>query len=171
VGGHEVLLQGNILTQLLNKKGTRCSCTGFLFYLRAMFKWIGIIAAITLIVACFLPWASIPMGSIDITGMETSGTGFGKPGILHIGLAVIFIALIAINKSWSRRFNLLILALNTAWALRNIIIIPACHMGACPQMQYGIYVMVLASTAMLVAGLLADVKIKNADVASSKAGR
>lgn len=123
-------------------------------------RWIGIFAAIVLIVSCYLPWVQIPIGNIIVTGMETAGTGFGKPGIVHIVLSVFFMAFTLVPKVWSTRFNLLVVALNTAWAIRNLIIIPACHMGACPEKFYGLYLSFIASVIILLAGLFVDFRFK-----------
>ncbi|MER3465650.1 MAG: hypothetical protein C4329_15795 [Chitinophagaceae bacterium] len=120
------------------------------------FRWFGLIAAIILIVACYLPWATIPIGNVIVTGMQTEGTGFGKPGIMHIALSAIFILFLLVNKNWSKRANLLIIALNTGWALRNMIIIPACHMGACPKIHIGFYTTLIAAILVFVSGLLVD---------------
>jgi len=41
-------------------------------------------------IACFLPWMSIESKDLLITGMDTTGTKFGKPGLLHLILAGIY---------------------------------------------------------------------------------
>lgn len=100
------------------------------------------------------------MGGIAITGMNTAGTGFGKPGIIHLALSTIFLLCLLLDKTWSKRLNILVVAINTAWALRNMIIIPACHMGSCPEKYFGLYLVILSATLMLLAALLVDAPLK-----------
>jgi len=93
-------------------------------------KWIGIVAAIALIVACFFPWVFIESKNITVTGIESTGTSFGKPAYVHFFLAPIYLLFSFIPKVWAKRWNLLIVALNIAWAARNYFIISACSGGA-----------------------------------------
>jgi len=54
-------------------------------YLREM-KWIGTLGALVLIVSCFFPWVFIESKNITVTGIESAGTSFGKPGYFHFFL-------------------------------------------------------------------------------------
>jgi hypothetical protein len=49
-------------------------------------------------------------------------------------------------------------AFNFAWAARNFLLIPACHMGECPVRKVGLYLLLLSSVALIFAGLLAPLK-------------
>lgn len=49
-------------------------------------------------------------------------------------------------------------AFNFAWAVRNFLIIPGCQMGECPVRQVGLYLLLLSSLLLMVAGLFAPVK-------------
>ena len=123
-------------------------------------KWIGLFAVILLIVSCFLPWVIITSKNIVVSGVDSAGTNFGKPGYTHFVLSFFFIIFHFISKLWAKRVNLLIVALNIAWAIRNYFIISMCREGDCPDKQIGLWLVLLASVLMLIAALFPDIKLK-----------
>jgi len=123
-------------------------------------KWIGLAAAIMLVVSCFIPWVFVEGKSITISGVDSGGSAYGKPGYFHFVLAAFFLAFNFIPRVWAKRTNFLIVALNIAWAIRNYFIISACYAGDCPEKKAGIFLMLLASLLMLVAALFPDIKLK-----------
>jgi len=118
-------------------------------------KPLGALAAVLLIVCCFLVWARIPSQNLSVTGIDTSGTRFGKPGYLHLAFSGIFLLLLFIPRLWSRRINLFFVAFNVAWAFRNLFIIGACFAGECPEKTWAIYALPVCSILMLLTVLLA----------------
>ena len=123
-------------------------------------KWIGLFAVILLIVACFLPWVIIPSKNIVVSGVESTGTNFGKPGYNHFVLSFFFIIFHFIRRLWAKRSNLLVVALNIAWAIRNYFIISMCREGDCPEKQIGLWLVLFASVLILVAALFPDIQLK-----------
>lgn len=123
-------------------------------------KWIDLVAVILLVVSCFMPWVIISSNNIVVSGIDSTGTNFGKPGYTHFVLSFFFIIFHFIPKLWAKRVNLLIVALNIAWAIRNYFIISMCRQGECPEKQIGLWLVMLASVLMLVAALFPDVKLK-----------
>jgi hypothetical protein len=123
-------------------------------------KWVGLIAVILLVVSCFIPWVLIPSKNIIVSGVDSTGTNFGKPGFTHFVLSFFFIIFHFIPKLWAKRVNLLIVALNIAWAIRNYFIISMCREGDCPEKQIGLWLVLLASVLMLIAALFPDIKLK-----------
>jgi hypothetical protein len=122
-------------------------------------KWTGIIAAIVLIIACFMPWVIISSVNITVTGVNATGTNFGKPGYFHFMTTSFFVVFTLIQKTWAKRANLLVTALNMAWAIRNYFMITLCRGGECPEKKIGIYFIVIASVLMLASALLPDLKM------------
>ena len=133
---------------------------GQLFLMRYM-KWIGLFAVILLIVSCFLPWVIIPSKNIVVSGVESTGTNFGKPGYTHFVLSFFFIIFHFIPRLWAKRSNLLVVALNIAWAIRNYFIISMCREGECPEKQIGLWLVLLASVLILIAALFPDIKLND----------
>jgi len=123
-------------------------------------KWVGLFAVILLIVSCFLPWVIIPSKNIVVSGIDSTGTNFGKPGYTHFLLSFFFIIFHFIPRLWAKRSNLLVVALNIAWAIRNYFIISMCREGDCPEKQLGLWLVLLASVLILVAALFPDIKLK-----------
>ena len=123
-------------------------------------KWIGLTAALVLVVSCFTPWVFIESANITVSGVNTAGTNFGKPGYFHFVLAAVFLFCTFVPRIWAKRLNLLITALNVGWAVRNIFILAACSGGECPVRKTGIWLMLLASLLMLVSALFPDMKVQ-----------
>ncbi|MEO6613504.1 MAG: hypothetical protein ABIT05_16020 [Chitinophagaceae bacterium] len=122
-------------------------------------KWIGFAAAILLLVSCFIPWVVIESKDITITGVESAGTRFGKPGYFHFVLLVFFLVGNFVQRIWAKRLNLFVTALNLGWAIRNFFILSACQAGDCPVKKAGLYFILLSSAIMLVSALFPDMKI------------
>jgi hypothetical protein len=123
-------------------------------------KWIGLLAVILLIVSCFTPWIIINSKNIIVSGIDSSGTNFGKPGYTHFILGFFFTIFHFIPKIWAKRWNLLIVALNIAWAVRNFFIISMCREGECPEKQIGLWLVLIASSLMLIAALFPSMELK-----------
>ena len=123
-------------------------------------KWMGLMAAFLLVIACFMPWVIIESKSIIVSGVEASGTNFGRPGYFHFIMTALFLICLFIPRIWAKRSNLLICAFNIAWAVRNFIIISSCHMGECPVKKAGLYLTLFASIVMLISSLFPDIKLK-----------
>ena len=122
-------------------------------------KWIGLAAAILLLVSCFMPWIVIESRGITVSGVAGEGTNFGKPGYFHFLLTAFFLICTFTPRIWAKRVNLLIGALNLAWAVKNFFMLTRCYGGECPQRQAGMWLMMAASIIMLVTVLFPDMKV------------
>ena len=122
-------------------------------------QWIGLAAAILVVIACYLPWSEIASISKILTGMATSGTNLGRPGKLHIIFCVLASVLFLLPLVWAKRVNLVFCALGLAWAVRNFLIYARCEMATCPERQYGLYLVLFGSVVMLAESLFPDMKI------------
>ena len=123
-------------------------------------KWIGLMAVILLVVSCFTPWVFIESKNIIVSGIDSTGTNFGKPGFFHFLFSFFFILFHFIKKIWAKKWNLLVVALNISWAIRNFIIITICRAGDCPEKKAGMYMVLLASAIMFLSALFPDIEIK-----------
>lgn len=122
-------------------------------------QWIGILAALALIVACFLPWTFHPDLNKTFTGFYSENNVYGKPGKVFIFLAVVAIILYLIPKIWAKRWNLLSGALVVAFAIKTFITFSGCYRGICPVKQPGIWIMLAASVVMLIMILVPDMPV------------
>jgi hypothetical protein len=123
-------------------------------------KWIGLLATIALVIACFFPWVFIESKSITVSGIESAGTNFGKPGYFHFFLSAFYVIFNFTPRIWAKRFNILVATLNIAWAVRNYLLISACSGGECPEKEAALYVVLISSIVMLVAALTPNLKLE-----------
>jgi hypothetical protein len=114
------------------------------------------LAVALLVVSCFLPWMTIESKGITITGLNTEGTRFGKPGLFHFFWAVLYLLFLLINKVWSKYAAVGLAAFNLAWAIRNFLLIPTCQMGECPVRRIGLYLLLLSALFMFIAPVLPE---------------
>ena len=127
-------------------------------------KWLGLSSALFLLFACFIPWVFIESRNITVSGVEATGTNFGKPGYFHFVLTAFFLVCTFVQRIWAKRLNLFITAMNLGWALRNFFIISACRGGDCPLKKTGLWLMLLGSLLMLVSALFPDMRIQQKKV-------
>ncbi len=123
-------------------------------------KWVGILAAIAAIVSCFFPWVVIESKAIIISGIDASGTNYGKPGYMNLLLSGIFLILSFIPRIWAKRANLFFSTLNLAWSFRNFILLARCEGGECPSRQPALTILLIASIVMLIALTLTPLATK-----------
>lgn len=125
-------------------------------YLRGMRlrKWLPFLAAALLVGACFFPWVRIPGRDVVISGFQSEGSNFGKPGILQVLMTGICCLLLLVGRSWSKGTAFFLSAFNLAWAVRNYFIISACRAGICPVKQPALY-MVLAAAVLFTVFIIA----------------
>lgn len=122
--------------------------------------WIGLAAALVVAIGSYQPWVTISALSHAITGMDGTGTNFGKPAKLHLIFCVIAAIFFLIPRVWAKRFNWLFCAMNLAWAARNFLLYARCEMGTCPERELGLYLVLLGSVVMLAMALFPDMKVK-----------
>lgn len=113
---------------------------------------IGLIAALLMIGLCFLPWSFIASKQLVVTGIEATGTNFGKPGLFNIILCTVMGVFFLVPRIWAKRTNVFIAAFNLAWSFRNYLLVSSCMMGECPEKKPAIFLLLaLALLAQLMA--------------------
>jgi hypothetical protein len=115
---------------------------------------IGIIAALVVLLCSFLPWSIVVSEQITISGFDTKGTSFGKPGLFLNFFTIISIILFLIPAIWAKRTNIFIGAIVFSWSIRNYILVSTCLMGECPEKQPALYALVIASSIVMLMTLL-----------------
>ncbi|MBM3431931.1 MAG: hypothetical protein FJX92_02860 [Bacteroidetes bacterium] len=117
------------------------------------YKILALLVGLLTAVSCFLPWIGIESKELVLSGMDTTGTKFGKPGLLHLVLAGIFLVFSLTGKEWGQRANLLVMAVNAAWFIRNFFMLSVCYGGECPVRMYGFYLLLAGCLGMMVVTL------------------
>jgi hypothetical protein len=122
-------------------------------------QWIGVLAAITLAVACFLHWTWYPDLHQYFSGFYSKNNLYGKPGKGIIFFAAIAVIFYVIPKVWAKRWNMVICCLLLGFAIRTFIVYSTCYRGICPEKQFGIWLMLGSTVVMLLATLVPDIKV------------
>jgi len=132
-------------------------------YLRNMpgARWIVIVLAIIIIVACYYPWVTVASRGVTISGFHSSVNEFGQPGIVHVFLCAAYIILILLFRQWSIRVAFFISTVNIAWAARNFFIISACRGGICPDKQPALYILLTVSVLLTILTLSIRIRDNN----------
>lgn len=120
---------------------------------------IGIVAVLALAAVAFIPWVYIPVVNITVTGLSAPGTDFGKPALLGLIFGFVSIILFLLPKIGAKRTNVFIGAINFSWAIRNFILVTACHAGDCPEKKAGIFLQLFFTLVILVMALLPKIAI------------
>ncbi|MGE5520533.1 MAG: hypothetical protein ACM3VS_11445 [Candidatus Dadabacteria bacterium] len=116
-------------------------------------KALAFLSSAVLIAACFFPWLNIESKHIIISGVNTTGTTFGKPGVLHFFLTGLTVLCLLINKDWAQKAAVVFSAFNIAWAIRNFAFLSACQMGDCPVKLTALYFLIPSSILLLIGTL------------------
>ena len=123
-------------------------------------QWIGIAAAILLVISCFLPWTFYPDLNTDFTGFFSANNDYGKPGKLFVAFALVAIVFYYLPKIWAKRWNLLFTALTMAWAIRCFILFSGCYKAICPEKKIGLWLMLMSSAIMMLMAFFPDLRLK-----------
>src|SRR4051812_17807569 len=102
-------------------------------------NWIGVAAALALIIVCFTPWTYHNDVHLSFTGFISYQDYYGKPGKFLVIFSSIAILLFLVPKIWAKRTNLFITGIMLAYAISLYIKYTSCYNGYCPEKQAGIY--------------------------------
>jgi hypothetical protein len=123
----------------------------------------GIAAAIVLVVSCFMSWTWYPDIQKYFTGFFSENNAYGKPGKVFIFFAVVATVFYLIPRLWAKRWNLFVNALLLAYAIKTFILFSGCYSGNCPVKQFGLWLMLVAASAMMAMAVLPDLKLTKKD--------
>ena len=124
-------------------------------------QWLGILAALVLIAACFLPWTYHPDLDKEFTGFFSEKNIYGKPGKVFIFFAVVAIIFFLLPRIWAKRWNMLVTGLASAYAIKTFLMFAGCYRGICPEKKAGLWIMLASALVMLVMAILPDMKLKD----------
>lgn len=124
-------------------------------------QWIGVVAALLLVGACYLPWTYYPQLQKEFTGFFSENNAYGRPGKIFIFLCAIAVILYLIPRIWAKRTNLFVCAIILAFSIKSFILYTACAGGDCPEKRVGIFLVMLSSVVMVAAAMLPDIQLKD----------
>jgi hypothetical protein len=120
---------------------------------------LGIVACITLIISCFLPWVHYADINQTFNGFYSYKNEYGKPGKFLVLLACVTLIFTLLPKVWAKRANLFICALTLAYTIKTFILFGSCYNNYCPEKLFGIYLIVACAAIMLVASGFPKLKL------------
>ena len=129
-------------------------------FLEKYSKWIAVLGSALLILSCFLPWAYYPDLDKVFTGFFSEKNTYGRPGKWLTVMAIFSLLCHFLPQVFYKRLNLLLMALNLAYAIKSYIIYAACYHGYCPEKRIGIYLMLLSSILLMIAAVLPSGKVR-----------
>ncbi len=129
-------------------------------FLEKYSKWIAVLGSALLILSCFLPWAYYPDLDKVFTGFFSEKNTYGRPGKWLTVMAILSLLCHFLPQVFYKRLNLLLMALNLAYAIKSYIIYAACYHGYCPEKRIGIYLMLLSSILLMIAAVLPSGKVR-----------
>jgi hypothetical protein len=121
--------------------------------------YIGILAAMLLIIACFMPWAYYPDINQTFTGFYSKQNNYGKPGEAFLFLAVVSSVLFLIPKLWAKRVSQFLGIIILAYAIKSFILFASCYKGICPEKRAGLFLILISAIFILIASLFSGVKV------------
>ena len=122
--------------------------------------WLGIMACITLMASCFLPWVYYGDINQTFTGFYSYQNQYGRPGKLLVSLGAVVMIFMLLPKTWAKRANLFICALLVAYAVKTYILFSSCYNNYCPQKLFSLYLMLFSTVIMLLASVFPKLKFK-----------
>lgn len=124
--------------------------------------YLGLVACITLIISCFLPWATYNDNVIHetFTGFYSHDNYYGKPGKFLTLMSAIAFVFMLLPMVWAKRANLFIGAFTLGYAIYAYLLYVRCYHGNCPQREPGVYLMITSASILLVACIFPDYRLK-----------
>jgi hypothetical protein len=120
-------------------------------------KWIGLAAALLLIVVCYLPWTYHADIQKTFTGFFSEKGMYGKPGKFYVFFSILCIVLLLTPRVWAKRMLLFASALMVAYAIKTYILYTSCYNAYCPEKKMGIYLVVILSISQFIAAIFSDI--------------
>jgi len=121
---------------------------------------IGVVAALLLIICCYLPWSYIYSQQVTVTGVNAAVLTFGRPALTNIFVSSLMILFFLVPKIWAKRVNVFLGAINLAWSIRNYIVVSTCVFGECPEKKPALYALVLLAVATQLMSFFPQIPIK-----------
>lgn len=124
---------------------------------------VGTIAALLMIVFCFLPWSTVGIYNIILSGVNgrvNETLTFGRQIIPQIFFSTFLVLLFNIPRIWAKRTNLFFGLINLSWCIKNFIIFSICRQGICPEKKAALYLELLLAVIVLISTLLPKLKVE-----------
>lgn len=123
---------------------TKCNPFVFMKYSQV----IGIIASLSIIGICYMPWVFISELNITLSGVNgyvNENLYLGKPIKFYLFFLCIMIIFFALHKIWAKRTNVFLGAIVLGYSIYNYLLFTLCREGVCPEKKKGIYLLLVSA--------------------------
>ena len=131
-------------------------------------KWVGVLACLLLIVACFLPWTHYPVIDEPFTGFYVrkfpNGNYYGRPGYFLCVFALVIAFFTWLPKLWAKRTNLFLSAFLLAYVVRIYYLFTGSLFKGEVEVLFGLYLVLISAILIMLSSIFPDMKVS----ASSK---
>jgi len=110
---------------------------------------IGIIAALSVIAICYMPWVFIPGPNITLSGVNgyvSENLYMGKPVKFYLFFLGIMIIFFILPKIWAKRTNVFLAAIVLGYSIYNYLLFTLCREGVCPEKKNSIYLLLVSAS-------------------------
>ena len=121
--------------------------------------WLGLLAAVLLITACFMPWTFHADVNESFTGFYSFKNTYGKPSKFLLVVGVLGFIFVLLPKVWAKRVNLFLAALGMGYAIKTFVLFTGCYNAYCPQRLPGLYIMLISSIVLTLAAVFPNLKV------------
>jgi hypothetical protein len=145
-GQAEVCKTFHSSSNLLGTSRGLLKCNPFVFMKYS--QVIGIIASLSIIGICYMPWVFIPQLNITLSGVNvyvSKNLYLGKPIKFYLFFLCIMIIFFALPKIWVKRTNVFLGAIVLGYSIYNYLLYTLCREGVCPEKKTGIYLLVISA--------------------------
>ena len=73
--------------------------------------------------------------------------------------AIVSVVLILMNRVWAKRVHLFMAALFLGYAIKTYILFASCYNAYCPEKQYGLYLMMGSTIAIMIIAVFPKLRI------------
>jgi hypothetical protein len=123
---------------------------------------IGIIAALSIIGICYMPWVFVPGPNVILSGVNGHVSEilyFGKPIKFYLFFLCIMIIFFVLPKIWAKRTNVFLGAIVLGYSIYNYLLFSLCREGVCPEKKKGIYLLLASALIVQLMALFPKITI------------
>jgi len=126
--------------------------------------FVGILACVAIIGACFLPWCHYNNINETFTGFNvtrfSTGNYYGRSGRVITIFSSIILLLMMVKKVWAKRINLFMAALLFAYCIRTYIIFTSALFEGEVEKKAGIYLIIIFSAIIMISAVFPKIELK-----------
>jgi hypothetical protein len=125
---------------------------------------VGILASLSIIGICYMPWVFIPELNITLSGVNgyvNENLYLGKPIKFYLFFLCIMVIFFVLPKIWAKRTNVFLGAIVLGYSIYNYLLFTLCREGVCPEKKKAIYLLLASALIVQLMTLFPKITISN----------